>query len=96
MLFDFSASNLENSRDFSASKLSLFDKMGTIKQSAKMKIKSLRKAVSLDKGVDTIGRTDSSSSQQKRTKTPVLKSLKNFFGKKKNKSSKHPIETSQR
>lgn len=61
-----------------------------------MKIKSLRKAVSLDKGINEIGGKATASSKQKSTKMPVLKSLKNFFGRKKNRPPKHLPQPPQR
>ncbi|XP_050414655.1 uncharacterized protein KIAA1614 [Patella vulgata] len=82
-------STLKSSKGFSSSKSSLLNKMGAIKNSTKSKIKSFRKAVSLERGLDNVETIETPSkaeklekSKSKMRKAPSLKSLTALFGKK--------------
>lgn len=56
----------------SASRQSLADKMGTFKDSAKKKFKAIRKAVSMDKGIDSIGDEGQGKVKDKKKKKGFL------------------------
>ena len=94
-------SNLQKSKKLSASKASLMDKVGTLKTATKGKFKKLRKAVSLERGIDKFSvepnpdpyrthdaKIDNSGPAPKMKKAPSLKSLTSLFGKIKKKKKK--------
>jgi hypothetical protein len=93
-LFDNrSTTNLAKSKELSGSRVSLSNKMSNLRAAAKSKFKTLRKAVSLDKGINkTQGEfrpgdiPADTPPQGKPPKAKKGKSLKKWFGKK---SSKH-------
>ncbi|XP_062586085.1 uncharacterized protein LOC134247738 isoform X2 [Saccostrea cucullata] len=88
-----STTNLAKSKELSGSRISLSNKMSNLRAAAKSKFKTLRKAVSLDKGINkTQGEfrpEDLSADMPPQGKPPKAKkgrSLKKLFGRK---SSKH-------
>ena len=99
-------------KGLSASKGSLLDKVGGIKTSTKGKFKAIRKAMSLERGIDQVGNDpDGGSGREpasgakgghsifhKMKKAPSLKSISAFFGrkKKKGKFTAEDIEASTR
>ncbi|CAC5417127.1 unnamed protein product [Mytilus coruscus] len=88
-------SNLVKSKELSASRQSLSDKMGNIKKSAKSKFKAIRKAVSMDKGIDDIGNEGQTKVKDKK-KSKEKKGLFGFFSKKKSKQkAEKSIELSE-
>ena len=93
-------SNLQKTKGMSASKGSLLDKVGGIKTATKGKLKAMRKAMSLERGIDQVGtdphgqnvREEGTSGAKgghsifhKMKKAPSLKSISAFFGRKKKK-----------
>ncbi|XP_063423446.1 uncharacterized protein LOC134707534 isoform X2 [Mytilus trossulus] len=88
-------SNLLKSKELSSSRQSLSDKMGGIKKSAKSKFKAIRKAVSMDKGIDDIGNEGQTKVKDKK-KSKEKKGLFGFFSKKKSKQkAEKAIELSE-
>ena len=93
----------------SASKGSLLDKMGGLKIATKGKFKAMRKAMSLERGIDQAGnhpqdhqsKPDNKGGHSffpKMKKAPSLKSFTGLFGrkKKKGKYSAEEVEASSR
>ncbi|XP_061184107.1 uncharacterized protein LOC133192174 isoform X2 [Saccostrea echinata] len=103
-----STTNLAKSKELSGSRISLSNKMSNLRAAAKSKFKTLRKAVSLDKGINkTQGEfrpEDLSADMPPQGKPPKAKkgrSLKKLFGRKSSKHrsteiSNHGTETSDK